>query len=482
MMNTHKQRISALLAAGMVAVSGFGLVMGTAGTAFGQDSETKGSSEKDTILLRNGTVLEGRILGETATEIEFEVVVAGITGKRTVERSQILSITRAAGETKPATGTKNNTSKPTGGTPSTATAETGPKIYMIPWTGEFQRDVNLTPMRRVMEDAKKVQPDIIIIKVDCDFKIYGEEQQDWQNQPGSFDQLEIARQLDPMITDAIREDPQWKVKPRLVFWVRKALGGSAFMPFITPEIYYTSDAKHGGIGYLDYLFAGVGDEVVREKQRSLRLARAEGIALKGGHPAVIVRAMARVDQVLSVNFVGGKPEFHEDTSGEVLLTDDGSTEAGTRDTVDEILRFNGNDVLTLTADMAERLGISKGTVDTETQLFEKLGITRVTPQKVGKAEAILEEWSKGVAEAEFTIRRLARDLERVEVKAPGGWTERAQARGRQKSIIKDILAYLEKYKESINPRNIGADPNQLITQLKLTIDGIEQEQRRDKQK
>jgi hypothetical protein len=75
---------------------------------------------------------------------------------------------------------------------------------------------------------------------------------------------------------------------------------------------------------------------------------------------------------------------------------------------------------------------------------------------------------------------LWRELERVEVRPPGGWTERTQARGKQKSILKDILAYLEKYKESINPYEIRMMPEDMITRIKLMIDQIEQEQRRDK--
>ena len=160
----------------------------------------------------------------------------------------------------------------------------------------------------------------------------------------------------------------------------------------------------------------------------------------------------------------------------------GASQAGRRDTVDDMLRFSGNDVLTLTADMAQRLGMSSGTVDTEAQLFEKLGIARSNPTKVGRADALMQEWSKGVTEAEFAIRRLWRELERVTVREPGGWTERTQARGKQKSILRDILSYLEKYKESINPYEIGAMPDQMITRIKLMIDQIEQAQRRDRDK
>lgn len=490
MKKTTKQRLSSLLGTGLVALSltagAFSAAHAAQPTRSAQSGRVQPAEKKTTepvkatVIMRDGNILEGRILSETDTQIEFEISVAGIKGTRTIDRADILDIKKV--ETKPEVTTteKTRSDRTTTTTKTSTPATAGPKVYFVPLTGEFQRDVALTPMKRVMEDAKKAQPDIIVFKVDCEFKMYGEEIPEWADEPGSFDQLELARQIDPLITDAIREDPEWKVKPRMVFWIRRALGGVAFLPFLSPEIYYTSDARHGGIGYLDYLFEGVGDEVVREKQRSLRLGRAQGLALKGGHPVEILNAMARVDYVLSVDFVGGKPVFREDMDGEMLLTDDGNKEAGRRDAGEDVLRFTGNDVLTLTASTAERLGMSSGTVDTEDQLFDKLGIARNNPVKVGKAEAIFQEWSKGVTEAEFAIRRLWRELGKVQVRDPGGWNERQQARGRQKAILKEILAILEKYKESINPYAIQAMPDQMITRCKLMIDQIEQEMRRDK--
>jgi hypothetical protein len=490
-MKMHRTpRFAAFCSAGMLLASAGALVTpGTAWAQGGQGSKDSkkaapASDAKDIIVMRDGRTLEGKILKETPTEIQFQLIMtSGLTAERTIARSEILEVKKGGTPDAPATAPKTN-DKPATTTPTkpVTPAATGTKVYFVPLKGEFERDVALTPIRRVMEDAKKVQPDIMVFRVDCEYKMHGEEMPDWAPEPGTFDQLELARQLDPVLTDAVKEDPEWKVKPRMVFWVNKALGGSAFLPFLFPEIYYTSGAKHGGIGYLDYLFEGVGDDVVREKQRSLRLGRAQGLAVKGGHPVEILNAMARVDYILSVNFVGGRPEFHEDPSGEVLLTDDGSLQGGRRDSIDEMLRFTGNDVLTLNADMAQRLGMSAGTVDTENELFEKLGISRTNPTKVGKAAAILEEWSKGVSDAEFSIKRLWREYARVEIREPGGWNERAAARGKRKSILKEALALLEKYKESINPYEIRAMPEQMITQIKLLIDQIEAEQRRDKDK
>lgn len=485
MKSMNRQRISALLAAGIVAL-GAAAASVTAGSAFGQSSSDEGAqpatSTKDKIILRDGRVLEGRILSENDQQIEFELVVAGIVGTRTVNRSDILNIVKASTPDTTPGKTPGDKTAPTGRVKpaATANADTSTKVYFIPLSGEFSRDVALSPMKRVMEDAKRLQPDILVVKLDCGFKIFGNEMPEWSQNPGVYDQLELAREMEPMLTEQIQHDPEWKTKPHLVFWVKRALGGAAFLPFFCKEIYYTSDAKHGGIGYLDYLFAGVGDEVVREKQRSLRQGRLEGLAIMGGHPVEIIRAMARVDYVLSADFVGGKPVFREDLLGELPLSDDGNMQEGRRDTIDEIIRFTGNDVLTLTAATAERLGMSDGTVDTDDQLYDKLGVTRANPTAVGRAKDILEEWSKGVTEAEFSIRRLWREYGKVEVKDPGGYNERTAARGRRKAILKDILALLEKYGEAINPQEIQSYPDNMKKKIHIDIEILEQEQRRDK--
>jgi hypothetical protein len=354
------------------------------------------------------------------------------------------------------------------------------KIYMITFTGEYGRDESITPMRRVMEDARKLQPDIIVVKVDCEFKKFGKEKRDFEPDLGSFDQMESVRQMAVLVTDDIDFGAEWAKKPRMVFWVKKALGGVAFLPFACKEIYYTSDAKHGGIGYLDLLFDGVGDEVVREKQRSLRLGRAIGISAKGGYDDHIIKAMARADYVLSVSFEGGKPIWHEDESGDILLTDDGNKEAGRRDTVEDAVRYRGNDVLTLDAEWASRLGVSRGTCNTDEELFFALGVARNHEVLPGKADSILHEWGKGVSDGELAIKRLRRELREVRVKPPAEYAERTAARGRRKAILKQMLEFLTRYEESINPDAIEANPPNLIQQIKLQIDQIDQEQRRDK--
>ncbi|MBL8764703.1 MAG: hypothetical protein JNM07_10590 [Phycisphaerae bacterium] len=450
--------------------------------------EAKDPKPLDRILFRSGKVIDGEVIEETATTVRIKVVTSvGLVSETTYDSSEILKIERGAGGVReekpaakpatPASSPRDKKAKETSGVVNSSESD-ATKVYLINLKHEFGRDVSATPLKDVMADAKKQQPGIIVIKLDCEYKYMGEELPDFvPNDAGpAFNQLETARQLSTMFTDDIRDDQDWTIKPRVVMWVRKALGGAAFLPFAAPDIYYTSDALHGGVGGLETIFNGVGDKVAQEKQYSLRLKRAEGLAIKGGHEPKLVRAMARTDYVLSVSFEGGQPVYHEDASGDVLLTDDGKDP--NKDTEQAVVRFQGNDTLTLNADMAYKLGLSKGTVDTLDQLLFELGVSKNASMVQAKQDKILEDWGKDVTQAERDFRRLWRQHNETQVQ--GTWDERSRARGKRIQILKQIKALLERFKEAINPRAIEGAPNDWTTQINIMIDRLEQEQRRDK--
>lgn len=493
MKNTKRKLTGTLLAAALMSLAWAGATFGQADKA--KQPEKKPDAKKvetsdpsltrDVLVLRSGSKVEGKIKKETDKTIDFIIMSAGgLTAERSYDKTDVLDIMRNvpvdANAAKPAPTASNDGKKSKG---TSVVGEGGTKIYLMELSGEFTRDIQLKPMKELQADVRKVQPNVLIIKINCDYvSRNGQKIPDYVPELGSFDQLELARQIEVLFTDQIEYDPTWKVKPRLVYWVQKALGGVAFLPFSAKEIYYTSDAKHGGIGYLDFLFDGIGDEVVRQKQRSLREGRATGLAIKGGHPVEILHAMARMDYVLSVSYIEGKAEFHEDESGDFLLSDDGNLEAGRRDLFADALRGKGNDVLTLDAETAKKVGMSNGTVDDEKELITALGYERNYTLTHGKSKELFTAWSKGIHDAEIRIRKLWRDVEKVEVKAPGGLQERQNFYNKQISIYEDIQALLAKYKEGINPYAIEADPEEMEQLIRVLIDNIKQQIRLLKRK
>lgn len=478
------ERTSAFIRRMVAGVLACTLMVGTlaipAAPAFAQSDGGKDASaatRRVTIIFRNGNTVTGEVLSENETSIRMRIEVAGIMGETAYNKSEILEI--KAVESTP-TDTAAAPAETKKDEPADKASGSGPTIYVVDLIGEFGREVNVGPMEDVYKDIKKHQPDVLVLRFDHQFQSYGEKKADFEYDLGSFDQLEIARKVADIFRLRLETDREWTKKPRLVGWVNKALGAAAFLPFICPEVYFTTDGLHGGIGYLDYLFAGRGDEVVRQKQISLRLARAEGLAQLGGYDSIILAAMARTDMVLSVSFRDGTPKFlprMPESPDEVLLTDDGRE--GNRDMFADIIRGKGNDVLTLDSEMAYRIGFSKGTADTLDDLAYRMGLPRDYQVVKGKGSEIIKEWGKRVDQAEARIMQLIRQLQNQELKAPGGYRERTEFRGRRISILKQIQSILYVYQESINPARIGS-PEGTMQQIEQMITELEAEQRLDR--
>ena len=436
----------------------------------------------DVIVFKDGKRLEGEIVEETDTTVKFRFKVGNIAGETVYQKADILAIQKNAGapinggEAKPDS-TKTGTKKPDA-KKNVKHEEGAPTVYVVKCTGDFGREVCATTMERVIEDAKKHQPDVLVLEFEHAFEEIDERgRPKFVYDPGSFDQLETARQISTLITDRIRDDSEWAKKPRLVGYIKRALGAASFLPFVCPEIYFAPDALHGGVGGLDHMFDGVGDKVVQEKQYSLRQKRAEGLAEKGGHNPLILRAMARIDYVLSYRMSGGKAEFLErlpEAADEFLLTDDGAEDR--RDGVQELIRYKGNDVLTLDALTAERIGFSKGTVADLRELMYALGYTRDFVEVKGRAKDIIKAWAEEVNRGEANLRRLAQQFNNVEVREPGQYKERTAARTQQKSILREMRGIYNRYRESLDPRRI---PGLNVQTIDVMIDRIDQQQRLD---
>ncbi len=471
-------------AVGMLAL-GMGLPMAAAQSGAPKTADKAGEeakvASKDVIIFKNGNRVECEIVEETDTTVKVKVSIAGMSAETVYQKSEILAIQKGAGA--PLDGSAPATTKPTDVRKPAAKQDTkheegAPKVYVIRMNGEFGRNVCATSMIRVMDDVKSHQPDVLVLEFDHPFEEFDQRgRPKFLYDPGSFDQLETARQISVLITDRVRDDVEWTKKPRLVGYIKKALGPAAFLPFICPELYFAPGAMHGGVGGLDHMLDGVGDKVAQEKQYSLRQKRAEGLAEKGGHDPRIIRAMARIDYVLSYRMVGGKAEFLErlpESADEFLLTDDGEGER--RDGLDALIRYQGDDVLTLTSVVAERIGFSKGTATDIRELMYRLGFTRDYVEVKGRGNDILKSWGEEVDRAESNLRRLAQQFGNVEVRAPGEYRERTAARTQQKNLLREIRGIFNRYRESLDPRRI---PQIDLQTIDIMIDRIEQAQRLD---
>lgn len=356
-------------------------------------------------------------------------------------------------------------------------AATTKKVYLVPLRGEIGHEVSMTSMRRVVDDAKKHDIDYLVFFADFTWSFNGKQIMGERDSAmlSAWNQVGKVQEIQSIFTDAIRDDPTWTKKPKVIFWVRRAMGGAAFLPLVCKDIYFTPDARLGGIGFLDRMFDGRGDETVREKQRSLRLGWVQGMGQKGGYSDNLIRGMARSDIPLSFTLVGGKPEYHWDLSGEDTLMDAGKIP----DTLDQIIRLEGNDTLTLNAERAKKLGVSKANIENIDALMFELGIERDYQLIAEPAAKIMKRWAEDLNKAERDVNKLFNDYRRVVVEGPTP-TDRNRGRGRQISILLEMKRIIEKYEGSINPAAIRGAPKDFIGQINVRIDEIRTEMRLDR--
>ncbi len=436
---------------------------------------------KDTLIFRNGRTMVGKIVSETSTKIRFKGEVNGIALDTEYDKSEILKIVKgtATAEKNPAPAAPATATAPVvAADPATTKTPEDPagkkRVYVMDLNGRFGRDISETPMRDSFKDAQKLSADIIIVGLNAEWNDGGIEG-GGDNIIGGFDQLFRAEKIGPIISDEIE---QWSKHPQVVVWVKKAMGGAAFLPFYSKDIYFSSEGRMGGIGYLKQLMEGMGDKVFREKQYSLRLGHARGVAIKGGYDFHIIDAMTVTEYILSVRLDPDGPHYFErmpEGPTEILLTDDGKETNA--DPVKQLINGEGNDVLTLNPKLARDLRVSKGTVDTLDDLLTEMGHSRDwTELKEAKSKQILDRWKSDFQEAQRDLRtRLPQKLSEIQ---PGStFQERTKARGQRKVILRQMQAIYRKFAEIFGEEAAAAKISELNTQIEL----IDQEQQRDSQ-
>ncbi len=361
-----------------------------------------------------------------------------------------------------------------------------PTVYFLPLTGEFGRRIAPTAMEEVLKDARKAQPDYLIVTFDLAWAFGGTAV---QSPLQAAEQLEVtwgaglfaATEMSTMLTDKIRDDKAWTKKPKVVGWIKTAMGPSAILALGFKDLYYTPDARHGGIGYLDFLLRGI-DETVRQKQISLREGAVRGLGNKGGYDEMIIQAMTKTSYVLSVTYEGGEPKLFDDLTGEELLTDDG--QGANRDTLEELARGKGNDTLTLSADTAMKLKVSKGTAATADDLLEQLGIVRNYKRLDSRADGIFKNWETRVQRAERDMVEFMRQAAAVQPENDTA-DARVAARGRQIGLLERCRRLIEQYNKSLDPEVLaelfgGGSPDQALSQLGVQIERLKQQNMYDR--
>jgi hypothetical protein len=419
---------------------------------------------QDVLIFRNGTVKYGKIVSETSTLVVFKGSAAGIEYETDFPKADILDIKRNV-EVKDSAAAK---AEPEGtvarkDTKAEATPDDGvtrSKYYWVELKGDLGGEISQTPVRKALIDARDNNAETIIFHLDATFTDpRGREKNDFE---GDFDKLGRATAINQVMVNEAPVIFEGRKFPRIVFWVKRAMGGAAYLPLVSKEVYFHPDGKLGGIGNLDIMMKG--HERVVEKQISLRLQRAAGWANVGGYPELLVRGLALRRTVLSVRYADGKPilfEGYPKEAGEELLSDSG--EDNETDTIDALARGEGDDALTLDAATAKRIGFSKGTAETNDELLYLLGLERAGLLVKGRSEQITKDWARGLDNAMVQITKTFEEL--ADIRIEGDRTQRNRLRSTQ-------IAKLERLKSLLNQWGEGLDMYWMYqNRIPLTEDG-----------
>lgn len=355
------------------------------------------------------------------------------------------------------------------------------RVYTFTLDGWFGKDVSETPIAEALEAARQEKADYIIITIDTDWHQYGDPLKSDLDEDviGGFDEFFQTKAMAPLFQEKMLV---WDKEPKVIFWVKQAMGGAAFLPFLSETMYFHSEGRIGGIRGIFVQFT-TGDRVVIEKQVALRLTTAQGIAIQNGYEPKLIEALTRGDYELSYRLEGGRPVYLEReprATDEFLLTNN-ALERGNGDTIQDLARGEGVNWLTLKADVAQVLGVSKGTVDTMDDLLFELGIVR-NYEMVGDGEKIMDDWSRSLKRTEEALSRLFREYSEIQVE--GDWNERRRARGQQRAKLQQMVGLLDRYSEAIIPYHIDVfrgvrSADQLIADFRIRLQRLELEQLAD---
>ncbi len=485
----RKAFLLALLGSLMVvsAPAPFAVPAATAISFTAQDAED-GDTE-DMVIFTNGRIVRGDILEETDSTIIMNVRIGSMPEVRTVyEKSQILEINRdvpresAGGGSGNEEAEGNNTDViPEKNTRGEDINDDTTLFYVADLKGIFEQDLTETPLRSLFQDIDRTFDDLVPVPSGSGGTAYRVDETtrdkhvvilklDASTRSQGFDGLFAAERVTPVFKDELQKGR------RIVFWVKNAAGGAAFVPWLSSEMYVTSDSVMGLAGDLDDF--DIGDEMVNMKQISLRMGHAEGMVVYGGYDRLgvaIIQAMARSRYWFAVRLTGVEPEYYISTQQPgpeimdnpqwILLSDNGQGEYED----DPDAQLYGNDTLVLRDDLLLKLGIADGVADSIEDIAMSMRVFRnYAVLENTNSKRILEGWSGDVRRAMTNFQRIFQEANNMQV--GGGRDAIIAALGRQQRLLLQARGILNRYAEVMDiDGNIRAEIDVMIEQIKARM-------------
>jgi hypothetical protein len=276
-------------------------------------------------------------------------------------------------------------------------ADTGKRVYIVPMVGQFGTDILPEIYKPIIEDIKKVDPDVIVFKLKTKALNGNEGFVDIIEGDGGRSRPAADNQDFYMVRDLRRQFGIELDDYEQVLWVQNANGILGIMAFGWEDMVMSPRATIGDLAvWYRMMKSRAKGENVFGKYYDAMLGILEGVAERGGwtkpERQPLWEGMADPRQQLSTTWVGRRAIFYASTEGDLII--DNTAE------YPPVL-------LSIDADVAEDLLVTKGIVRDMDDIamlqgwprYDVVGDASTVTQSHSKAWKALLERAKGAMAA-----------------------------------------------------------------------------------
>ncbi|MBB47985.1 MAG: hypothetical protein CMJ33_05495 [Phycisphaerae bacterium] len=332
----------------------------------------------------------------------------------------------------------------------TDSGEKLPVVYTVEMNGQMGTDIHEDMMAKIVEDAKEVQPDVIVLKMNS--ADYDKNYHLMRPDPKEFGKFELEAYV-----GMIRNFQNELAGTRQVIWVEDSVGVASLIAMSWCEMYMSPGARLWGLQKLHDVAQNWSDEDVREKMEAAWEGMGKGffeMGCKGEFAKELGDAMMDPENQLSANFKGRKVIWVSNFDG--LWGIDNSEE--------QVANFD--------AQSAEDTMLSEGTVESLEDLMFLMGYREFEHNTQGDEIAAKhkQQWRRAYEKCLSTYEDMQAG------RGMGNSTDPARQLMARKRMLDDILRQMTRY--NAVERRMNDEYGLTVDRLKGMIEQIEDDIRR----
>jgi len=332
----------------------------------------------------------------------------------------------------------------------TETENRGASILIIPMSGQTLTDIRGEIYADIQEDIKTLNPDLIVIEIDCkDAQDIFYQQMGWFN-PKEIGKFEGETKNLPAVAKVFRIHLK---DIEQIALVKDSMGSITPLTLSWKKVYMTPDARLTGTLALAARYSGIADENVRGKMRTAWTLLGSILGGYGNRDPDLMLSLVDPEKFLSGTWNGRKVDWFNHLEADFVVDPSNEMVPG------------------FSATQAEELGISEATVDSlnDMLLLNDIREYHIVGEDITKElNDYVKNWRSNLKKAET----LWGDYQQQSEWATGN--ERKRWLVKNKNTIKALIGICKKY-PAVQIR-MGFDPK--LSGLKNILEEIERELRK----